>query len=410
MSTFAAIDIGATKVAVIIAEIDDSGGPRLAGIGTATNRGLRKGHVVEIESTAKAVAEAIRKAESMASRKVRDVTVAISGDAIQSAPSVGLVPILNPGQTITREDVHRVINHSKQTPLPEDRELILAVPRSYRVDGKRGVVKPVGMSGQRLEAETLLVTAPTEQLEAFSECVQQAGFEVESWMPTALASGEAVTKPGDREAGVAVVDIGGDSTDVAVYLDGSVVFLRTLPVGSQHITKDISVLLKTSLSEAERLKLDAGACGKVADDEAVYVEQSGTTQRRPFERRVLAEIVTARAKEMVCMALDAIEEAVPLSRLRSGLVLTGGGSQLTGLSELAKSLAQGMPVRIGFPEPFPGLGDALAGPEFATSAGLLRFGVRLRDQEGVAAETGDLRKLIKSFGSIFSTKGREDGN
>lgn len=410
MSTFAAIDIGATKVAVVVAEIEDADGPRLIGFGVAPNAGVRRGHVVDIERTARAVSDAIRKAETMSGRTIREVTVAISGDAIQSAPSRGLVPILNPSRTITREDVHRVINHSKQTPLAEDRELILAVPRSYRVDGQSGVVRPVGMSGQRLEAETLLVTAPTTQLENFSKSVREADATIESWVPKALASGEAVTTASEREAGVAVIDLGGDSTDVAVYVDGSVVFLKTLPVGAHHITNDISVLLKTSVAEAERLKIDAGVCGNVENDEAVYVEQSGTSQRRPFERRVLAEIITARAKEILLLAIDAIEEAVPLARLGSGVVITGGGSKLSGLSELAKSLAARTPVRLGVPEPFPGLGDLLAEPEFATSAGLLRFGVRLRDQEGVAAETGDLRRLIKSFGSIFSTKGRDDGN
>ena len=404
MSTFAAIDIGATKVAVVVAEIEDTGGPRLIGFGVSPNSGVKKGHVVDIESAAEAVSNAIRKAERMASRTVRDVTVAISGDAIQSAPSVGLVPILNPSRTITREDVHRVINHSKQTPLAEDRELILTVPRSYRVDGQSGVVKPVGMSGQRLEAETLLVTAPTTQLDNFQKSVRAADAEVESWVPKALASGEAVTSNTDRENGVAVIDIGGDSTDIAVYEKGSVVFLRTLPVGAHNISSDISILLKTTLAEAERLKTGAGSCTPAGEDEAVYVEQSGTSQRRPFERRVLVEIVTARAKEILGLALDAIEEAVPLSRLHSGIVLTGGGAKLDGLADFTKKLAGNAPVRIGVPEPFPGLGDVLAGPEFATSAGLLRFGVRLRDQEGVAAETGDLRKLFKSFSSIFSAK------
>lgn len=410
MSTFAAIDIGASKVAVIIAEVDDTAGPRLAGVGTASHQGSQKGRIVDQEAAARAVAEAIRKAEAMASRKVREVTVAVSGDAIESSPSRGLLPILNPGRSISREDVHRVINHSKQTPLPEDRELILAVPRSYKVDGKAQAASPVGKSGQRLEAETLLVTAPVDQLDEIADCLQVADLEIESWTAKALCSGEAVTKPGDREAGVAVIDIGSDTTDIAVYVDGSVVLLDMVPLGSKHITKDISVLLKTSIAEAERLKIDAGTCGAVADDEAVYVEQAGSAQRRPFARRVLAEIVTARAKEIIGMALDSIEDAVPLSRLRAGLVLTGGGSQLKGLGELAQQIAHGMQVRIGVPEPFPGLGDALSGPEFATSAGLLRFGVRLRDQEGVAAETGDLRKLIRSFGQIFSTKGREDGN
>jgi cell division protein FtsA len=408
MSTFAAIDIGATKVAVVVAEIEDSGGPRLIGVGVAPNSGVKKGHVVDIDSAAHAVSEAIRKAERMSGRTIRDVTVAICGDAIQSAPSVGLVPILNPSRTITREDVHRVINHSKQTPLPEDRELILAVPRSYRVDGQSGVVKPVGMSGQRLEAETLLVTAPTTQLDNFQKSVRAADAEVESWVPKALASGEAVTGQSDRDAGVAVIDIGGDSTDVAVYQDGSVVFLKTLPIGAHNITNDVSILLKTSIAEAERLKNDAASCGNDGGEEAVYVEQAG--QRRPFERRVLNEIVAARAREILLLALEAVEEAADLRQLRSGLVLTGGGAKLSGITELAKELSGNLPVRIGMPEPFPGLGDVITGPEYATSAGLLRFGVRLRDQEGVAAETGDLRKLIKSFSSIFSAKSREDGN
>ncbi len=408
MSTFAAIDIGATKVAVVVAEIEESGLPRLIGFGVSPNSGVKKGHIVDIDAAAKAVSDAIRKAERMSGRSIKDVTVAISGDAIQSSPSVGLVPILNPTRTITREDVHRVINHSKQTPLADDRELILAVPRSYRVDGQTGVVKPVGMSGQRLEAETLLVTAPTNQLDNFQKSVRAADAEVESWVPKALASGEAVTTQSDRDMGVAVVDIGGDSTDVAVYQNGSVVFLKTLPVGAHNITNDISILLKTTLAEAERLKTDAGSCQDAGESEAVYVEQGG--QRRPFNRKVLNEIVTSRAKETLLLALEAIEEAADVRQLRSGIVLTGGGAKLNGIAQLAKELTGNTPVRIGIPEPFPGLGDIIAGPEYATSAGLLRFGVRLRDQEGVAAETGDIRKLFKSFSSIFSGKSREDGN
>ncbi|MEO7454350.1 MAG: cell division protein FtsA [Fimbriimonadales bacterium] len=407
MSTFAAIDIGATKVAVVVAEIDDSGNPRLIGFGETPNTGVKRGHVVDIDSAAEAVSQALRKAERMSGKSIRDITVAISGDAIRSSPSVGLVPILNPTRTITREDVHRVINHSKQTPLPKDRELILAVPRSYRVDGQTGVVKPVGMSGQRLEAETLLVTAPTHQLDNLQKSVRAADAEVDSWVPKALASGEAVTTTSDRETGVAVIDIGGDSTDVAVYQDGSVVFLKTLPVGAQNITNDISILLKTTLAEAERLKQDASTCGNGGGDETVYVEQAG--QRRPFNRKVLNEIVTARAKEILLFALEAVEEAADVRQLRSGLVLSGGGAKLKGIDELAKSLTGNTPVRIGIPEPFEGLGDLIAAPQYATAAGLIRFGARLRDQEGVAAETGDFRKLIKSFSSIFSGKSREDG-
>jgi cell division protein FtsA len=408
MSTFAAIDIGATKVAVVVAEIEDSGGPRLIGFGVAPNAGVKKGHVVDIDGAAEAVSQAIRKAERMSGRTIKDVTVAISGDAIQSSPSVGLVPILNPTRTITREDVHRVINHSKQTPLPEDRELILAVPRSYRVDGQPGVVRPVGMSGQRLEAETLLVTAPTNQLDNFQKSVRAADAEVESWVPKALASGEAVTSQSDRETGIAVIDIGGDSTDVTVYQNGSVVYLKTLPIGAHNITNDISILLKTTLDEAERLKKDAGTCKNGNDSEVVYVEQAG--QRRPFNRKVLNEIVSARAKEILLLALEAVEEAADIRQLRAGFVLTGGGAKLDGIAELAKELTGNMPVRIGVPQPFPGLGDIIAGSEYATSAGLLLFGVRLRDQEGVAAETGDIRKLFKGLQSIFSGKSREDGN
>lgn len=404
MSSFAAIDIGATKVAAVVAEVDAAGNPRLLGIATTPYHGLRKGRIHDANDTAKAVSSALKKAETMAGKPAKEVAVAVSGEAIDSRPARGLVPILDPNKPITREDVHRVINHSKQTPLPDDCELILAVPRAFRVDGRREIQKPIGTRGQRLEAETLLVTAPSEQLDEISACVQTAGVEVQSWVPKGVASGEAATTLEERELGVVVIDIGGDLTDVAVFHKGTAVALQTVPVGSNHITKDIAVLLKTSVSEAERLKKDAGTCGEVTDGDAVYVEQEGTSQRRPFERRVLAQIVHARAKEILTMSLQCAQGIAPGVRTKGGIVLTGGGSRLHGIGELASKVGKGARVRIGDPEPMAGLGDLLAGPEFATAAGLVRFGARLRDRDGVAAETGDLRRLLRGLGSNFSSK------
>ena len=410
MSTIAAIDIGSTKAVTVIADADVSGNPRIVAVGQAPCSGIKKGSVVDIDGTAQSVVASVRKAEQMANRKISDVIVSITGEHLSSMPSQGLVPILNPSRTIGREDVHRVINHSKQIALENDSELILAIPRSFKVDGHDGVTRPFGMSGERLEVSTLLVTGKTSQLENLERCVSRAQIEVEHVIPQQIATGLAVLRQSEKDQGVALIDIGGGTTDIAVYVNGSIAYLGMLQLGSQHITSDISILLKTSPQEAERIKLEAGTCKTdgIQDEDAVPVEQVGNSQRRPFPRRVLAEIITARMRELLCLARNEIENDFPFERLAAGIVITGGGSKLPGLAQFAEKTFDGAPVRLGVPEQLPGLGDMLAAPEYATAAGLIKYCLKMREDESVAAEAGDWRKLIRSIGSIFSPRAKED--
>jgi cell division protein FtsA len=409
MSSIAAIDIGSTKAVTVIAELDTSGAPRVVAVGQAKCNGLKRGTVVDIEETARAVVESIRKAEQMANRKITDVVVSITGDHLHSKPSKGLVPILNPSRTITREDVHRVINHSKQIVLEGERELILAVPRAFKVDGNDGVSRPIGMSGERLEVSTLLITGLTTHLENLEKCVSRAQVEAENFVPQHLATGLAVASPTEKEMGVAIIDIGGGTTDVAVYTDGSIAFIGMVPIGSRHITSDISILLKTSTDEAERIKLEGGTClpDSVGERDAIPVEQVGSNQRRPFAKKALAEIVAARTKEILQMVKNEVAGECDIERLGAGAILTGGGSKLAGAQEFAESIL-GVPVRVGKPEQLAGLGDMLAGPEYSTAVGLVKYAFKSREDESVAAEAGDWRKLFGSIKSIFAPRSREE--
>lgn len=411
MSSIAAIDIGSTKAVTVIADVDSSDGIRIVAVGTAQCNGLKKGTVVDIEDTAQSVVNSVRKAEQMANRKISSVTVGITGEHIESVASKGLVPILNPSRTISREDVHRVINHSKQIALETDRELILAVPRSFKVDGNDGVTRPIGMSGERLEVDTLLITGLASHLENLERCVNRAQIEIEQIVPQQVATGMAVADKQEQELGVAVIDIGGGNTDVAVYFEGSIAHVGMVPLGSMHITSDISVLLKTAIQEADRLKLEGATCGyeSIPENEPVDVQQVGSPGRRPFPRRILGEMVAARAKEILCFARSIIEDCAPFDKLTGGIIITGGGSRLKGLAPFAEKLFPETPVRLGAPSKIAGLGDMLASPEYSTAAGLIRYALRTRQDESVGAETGDWRKIFGKLGSIFGAKQREDG-
>jgi cell division protein FtsA len=409
MSSIAAVDIGSTKVVAAIVDLENGGSPRLIGVGIAPCSGTKKGVVVDIEDTAEAIVGAIRKAEHMANRKIGAAAVSISGEHLRSRESRGLVPILNPARTISREDVHRVINHSKQIAIENDREMIMAIPRSFRVDGQDGVTRPLDMSGERLEVDTLLVTGLSSHIDNLQKSMSKAQLEVENVVPRAIATGLAVTDASERDSGVAVIDIGGGATDIVVYNEGSPVHIAMLPIGAQHVTSDIQYLLKTSPEEAERIKIDSGSCDfeQIGEDEFVEVEQLGASQRRPFSRKVLAEIIASRMREILCMARDEIAAATGFRKIGAGIVLTGGGSAISGLADLAAGVFE-TGVRTGSPQHFGGLGDSLGGPEHATAAGLIRHGLRAREDGSVAAESGDWRKFIRNIGSIFSNKPKEE--
>lgn len=408
MDSIAAIDIGTTKAVTVLADVDGKSEPRVLAVGTALCRGLRRGTVVDIEDTAQSVLTSVRRAEQMADRKISHVIVSVTGEHISGTNTQGIVPIVPPGRTITREDVNRVINHSKQIALPGDRELIHAIPRSFKVDGQDGVHRPFGMNGERLEVSTHLVSGQATHIQNLERCVNRAQIEVDAVVLAPIASGIAVLTDQEMQSGVAVVDFGGGTCDVAVYLDGSVTHTGVVPVGAQHITSDISKLLKTTIDEAERIKCASATCtpSSIQEGDAVNVMQIGAESARPLSRTVLSEIVEARTKEILTMVRAIVESSGFFDSLTSGIVITGGGSQLEGISKLAEGMYGGLPVRLGRPIGLSGLSDMISGPEFATVVGLVKHGLKMREVDSVDSESGDFRKFFGQIKSIFGSKAK----
>ncbi|MCH8273208.1 MAG: cell division protein FtsA [Armatimonadetes bacterium] len=406
MESIAAIDIGSTKAATVLVDVDARLNTRVVAVGTSDCRGLKRGTVVDIEETAQAVVSSVRRGEQMANRKIGHVILSVSGDHISGQNSQGIVPIVPPARAITREDVNRVINHSKQIVLAPDRELIHAIPRSFRVDGQDGVSRPVGMSGDRLEVSTHLVTGQATHLQNLERCVNRAQIEVDHVVLSSLACGLATLSRDEMEAGIAVVDIGGGTTDVAVYTDGNIAYTGVVPIAGAHITSDVSKLLKTTPEEAERLKLASGSCSPENEDKdaVVAVRQSGAEGERPFPRRVLAEIIEARMREILIMVRGLAESSRHHRVLAAGYVLTGGGSRLSGLLPLAQRIMGDAPVRLGTPCDLGGLSDMASGPEYSTVVGLVKYGLKMMEEETVQAEAGDWRRLFRGITSIFGPK------
>ena len=410
MNSIAAIDIGSTKAVTVMADIGTQGKARVVAVGEAPCRGLKRGAVVDIEETAQAVVNSVRTCEQMANRKINSVIVSVTGEHISGQNSQGIIPIVPPARTITREDVHRVINHSKQVVFDPDRELIHALPRKFKVDGQEGVTRPIGMSGERLEVGTHLVTGLVTHLQNLERCVNRAQIEVEQIVLQPLASSLAILTESDKEVGVSMIDIGGGTTDVAGYVDGSIAFTDMAPIGAQHITSDICKLLKTSSETAEQLKVELGKClpDDIEKSEVLEVRQVGQSVSRPFPKKVLAEIIQSRTREILIMVKRMVESAGYLPQLASGFMLTGGGSKLTGIKKLAQREMGGLPVRLAEPLQLGGLGDMVSGPEYATVVGLIMYGLKTREEESVDAEDGDWRSIFKRVGSFFAPRSRVD--
>ncbi len=408
MDSIAAIDIGTTKTVTVLADVDGKSDPRVLAVGSAPCKGLKRGTVVDIEETAQSVLASVRKAEQMADKKISHVTVSVTGEHIAGTNTQGIVPIVPPGRTITREDVNRVINHSKQIAMPGDRELIHAIPRSFKIDGQDGVHRPFGMNGERLEVSTHLVSGQATHIQNLERCVNRAQIEVDAVVLSSIASGMAVLSEQEMNSGVAVVDFGGGTSDVAVYVDGSVSHTGVVPIGSMHITNDISKLLKTAVEEAERIKCRDACCNpeEISEEEVVNVMQIGADSARPLSKRVLAEIVEARTKEILNLIKAIIDSSGQFDSLTSGIVFTGGGSQLNGLITIAQSVMREVPVRIGKPRGLSGLSDMIAGPEYATVVGLVKHGIKMREEDSVDSESGDFRKFFGQIKSIFGSKGK----
>ena len=384
------LDVGTTKVCAVIGEPnDDDGGLEIIGVGLAESHGQRKGQVVDVQATVESVKAAIEEAELMAGTSVDKAYVGIAGAHTRGFNSRGTVTVNGKARQITEEDIRRVIDAARALELPPDRELLHLLPREFVVDDQSDIVDPLGMSGHRLEVNVHLVVGALSTIQTLVTCVNRAGIDAHAIVLEQLASNEAVLTEDERELGVALVDIGGGTTDVICLVDGSVCHTAVLPTGGDHFTNDVAVGFNTPISEAEVLKARYGCVAPELVDIEQPIEAPGIGGRGPrlLPRGRLCEILQPRAIEILDLVSDELARAGFLDQLNAGLVLTGGGSLLEGFPELAEKRL-GLPIRRGMPAHVEGLVDIVSSPIYSTAVGLALYGHYNRDVGSYFAPEG----------------------
>lgn len=400
----AGLDIGTTKICCVVGQVGDAGEVMVTGVGMSPSHGLKRGVVVDIEATVHAVEDSVNKAARQAGTEVTSVYVGVTGEHITSLNSKGVTAITHPDREIKEEDVERALEQSRVIVIPPDRIILHAIPRCYSIDGQNGIKQPVGMSGTRLEVETHIVTGAQTFLQNVEKCVTRAGLALEDMVLEPLATGEAVVLPAEKNLGVALADIGGGTSDVAVFQDGEIYYAATIPVGGNHVTNDIAQLLRVSVEEAERVKIEYGCAtaAGVGESESVPITQIGRTEPRLLRRRALCEIIEARMQELFQLVQKEIERSGCMESLPAGLVISGGGAQLNGALECAAGVI-GMPVRLGTPVGIGGLCDTVNTPIHATAVGLVRYGAQqLLQGRAPAMSRGPLGQLRRIFSRLFA--------
>jgi cell division protein FtsA len=365
----------------VIAETDEYDHVSITGVGEASSDGLRKGVVVNIDRTVQAIRSAMVGAERMAGVGVESVIVCLGGAHVRSQNSRGVVAVASPDREIGLDDVRRAIDAARAISVPNDRQVIHVLPRAFTVDGQDGVKEAVGMTGQRLEVEAHIVTGARTSVQNVIKCVHQAGLDVEDVVYQGLASGEGVLSSNELELGVCLMDIGAGTTDVVVHNEGSALHLAVLPVGGNHVTNDIAIGLRTTLAEAEALKLNYGHTlpDLIAPEERIDVRQVGGDRLQPMPRRYLAEIIGPRMREIFELAREEVRRSGYDGLLPAGLIVTGGGARLMGTTDAAQAIFD-TAVRLGLPSGLGGLADRAGGPSFAAAAGLVKWGARIKPE------------------------------
>lgn len=372
----AGLDIGTTKICAIIGEAHDDGTIDVLGMGSQPSRGLKKGVVVNIDSTVESIRQAVDEAQRMAGTDITSAYVGIAGGHVTGINSTGIIAVKN--QEITAREIEKVIDAARVVALPMDREVIHVLPQEFVVDDQRGILDPLGMSGVRLEARIHIVTAAVASAHTIVKCVNKAELEVEDIVLEQLASSEAVLSSDEREAGVVIIDIGGGSTNIALISGHGVKHTAVLGVGGNHITSDLAFGLNTPLHEAERLKKAYGCAYSplvTGSDSAIEVRSLGERDPQKLTRLDLCDIIEPRVEEMLQMVLQEIKQSGYSDGIAAGVVLTGGASLLPGVVELAEEIFR-LPVRCGVPTGIGGMVELVNDPMYATGVGLLQFAVK----------------------------------
>lgn len=390
------LDIGTTKIACVVAERGEDGGLDVIGVGTQLSRGLKKGVIVNIDSTVAAIKQAVAEAEGMSGCEISQVYVAVAGGHIKGVNSTGTVAIKD--KEVRPNDVAKVLDLARAIALPADRHIVHVLPQEYQIDGQDGVREPLGMCGVRLEARVHIVTAAAAAAQNIIKCCTRADLEVLDIVLGPLASGEAVLEEDEKGLGVALIDIGGGTTDIAIFCDGAVAHTSVLPIGGHQLTSDIAFGLRTPPHEAERIKHHFGCAtsSMVQEGETIEVPSVGGREPRVLSRQMLCrDIIQPRVEEIFSLVKGEIARLGCEDMLASGAVITGGATQLPGMAELAEEIL-GLPVRVGVPKSVGGLADAVKTPMFATGVGLVLYGAL---QQGITAHSEGPRR--RSFFEKF---------
>ena len=371
------IDVGTTKICVLVGELDRDGKLNIVGVGTCPSQGLRRGVVVNIEETVTSIAAALDRAERLSGKKIVTAYVGIAGGHIDSENSKGFVAISPSHRDIVQNDISRAIEVARAIAIPANREVIHVIPRGYVVDGQEGIKNPIGMSGFRLEVETHIITGAVSSIHNLIKCVHKAHVEIEDLVLEPLASSEAVLADGETDLGVVLVDIGGGTTDIAVFSDGAIWQTVVLPIGGNLITSDIAIGLRLPTGVAEELKITYGHCdpSTIDEDDMIDLAQFMPDCNDLVPRKLLAEIIQARVEELFSMVHEEIKKSGYDGLLPAGIVITGGTAELPGILELAGQTLD-LPARIGSPLGLHGLADSISRPAYATAVGLLLWGLR----------------------------------
>jgi cell division protein FtsA len=385
----AGIDIGTSTVRVVIGSPREEGGLDIVGIGKSVSKGLRKGVVVNLDATVETIRAAVEEAELMAGLPIQEAYIGVAGVHVKGLNSRGVVAVSRKDQKILKDDVNRVLDAAKSLQIPRDREILHVLPQDFTVDDQEGVSDPVGMQGARLEANVHVVTAGVTSTQNLITCANRAELEVSAMVLESLATAEAVLTDDEKELGVALVDVGGGTTDVAVFHEGAIRHVATLPVGGDHFTNDIAVGLRTPIPDAEALKRKHGhaVSSLVSEDAVIEVPSVGGRRPRQLSQQVLAEIIQPRAEEIFALVRDEIEREGFGKSLNSGVVLCGGAVNMNGLTEIAEQVFE-LPVRRASPAGVGGLADVVATPAFATAVGLALWGWRHGIHEGARVAAG----------------------
>jgi cell division protein FtsA len=374
------LDIGTSKVVAIVGELKADGSLNIVGIGSHRSRGLKKGTVVNIESTVESIQRAVEEAELMAGCRIHSVYAGIAGSHIRSMNSHGIVAIRD--REVTRADIDRVIDAAQAVAIPADQRVLHILPQEYIIDSQEGVKEPLGMSGVRLEAKVHLVTCAINAVQNIEKCIKRCGLQVEEIILEQLASSYAVLTDDEKELGVCMVDIGGGTTDIAIFTEGAIRHTGVIPIAGDQVTNDIAMALRTPTDNADEIKIKyACALTQLASaGDMILVPGVGERPARELSRQALAEVVEPRYDELFTLVKAELQRSGYENLMAAGIVLTGGTSKMEGVIELAEEIFH-MPVRIGLPQGVKGLADIVRNPIYSTGVGLLLYGVKQQQHQ-----------------------------